>query len=201
MSGAFPEVARNGVALRPVGQGRAEADLAFADGDRAAASSAFERCIQRLEAVVDQETAALKGRTATDLREFNNRKSQGLLELSRSLKYFQIAPPTNAVQSVRIAVRSVRRPAQSYGGASWAWMRGTRSRSAMWMPTKRPIGDEIRASISWHERQYVAMPASISGAATRTKPRRKPIGLARCSIQSRPAAVLAMSSGLPPIER
>jgi hypothetical protein len=77
-----------------MGQARAEADLALADGD---VSSAFERCIERLEDVVDQETAALKGRTAADLREFNNRKSQGLLELSRSLRYFQVAPPTNAV--------------------------------------------------------------------------------------------------------
>jgi hypothetical protein len=78
-------------------QSRAEADLSYTDSDGAAASSAFEKCIERLEAVVDQETAALKGRTATDLREFNNRKSQGLLELSRSLRYFQGAAPSNAV--------------------------------------------------------------------------------------------------------
>jgi len=69
----------------------------FADGDGAAASSAFERCIERLEDAVDQETAALKGRAVADLREFNNRKSQGLLELSRSLRHFQGAPPSNAV--------------------------------------------------------------------------------------------------------
>ena len=97
MSGAFPAAARDGVARRPMGQARAEADLALADGDGAAASSAFERCIERLEDVVDQETAALKSRAAADLREFNNRKSQGLLELSRSLRYFQAAPPSNAV--------------------------------------------------------------------------------------------------------
>ena len=46
---------------------------------------------------MDQETAALKSRAPADLREFNNRKSQGLLELSRSLRYFQVAPPSNAV--------------------------------------------------------------------------------------------------------
>ena len=79
---------------RPMGQARRESDL---DGDAAAATSAFERCIERLEDVVDQETAALKSRAPADLREFNNRKSQGLLELSRSLRYFQVAPPTNAV--------------------------------------------------------------------------------------------------------
>src|SRR5262245_41609516 len=97
MSGAFPAAFQNGAGSRPMGQGRADPDLALADGDGAAASNAFERCIQRLEAVVEQETAALKGRAATDLREFNNRKSQGLLELSRSLRYFQGAAPSNAV--------------------------------------------------------------------------------------------------------
>src|SRR3979409_901215 len=67
--------------------------MARGGGERAAC----ERCIERLETVVDQETAALKGRAATDLREFNNRKSQGLLELSRSLRYFQGATPSNTV--------------------------------------------------------------------------------------------------------
>ncbi len=95
MSSAFPAAAaRNGMPRRPMGQARRESDL---DGDAAAATSAFERCIERLEDVVDQETAALKSRAPADLREFNNRKSQGLLELSRSLRYFQVAPPTNAV--------------------------------------------------------------------------------------------------------
>ena len=96
MSGAFPSADRNGVAQRSMGWARAEADLPRTDSDGAAAN-AFEKCIERLEAVVDQETAALKGRAATDLREFNNRKSQGLLELSRSLRYFQGAAPSNAV--------------------------------------------------------------------------------------------------------
>ena len=97
MSGAFPAPARNGVVRRPMGQSRAEADSPHADRDGAAASSAFERCIERLEDAVDQETAALRSRAATDLREFNNRKSQGLLELSRSVRHFQGAPPSNAV--------------------------------------------------------------------------------------------------------
>lgn len=97
MSGAIPSVARNGGFRRPMGGARAMADLAPAEGDGATALSAFERCIERLEDVVDQETAALKGRTAADLREFNNRKSQGLLELSRSLRHFQAAPPSDTV--------------------------------------------------------------------------------------------------------
>lgn len=97
MAGAFPAAARDDAGRRPMGQARAEANSPFTDGDSAAASSAFEKCIERLEAVVDQETAALKGRAATDLREFNNRKNQGLLELSRSIRFFQAAPPSHAV--------------------------------------------------------------------------------------------------------
>ena len=67
-----------------------------ADGSTAAATAALERCIDRLAQVVDEETAALKRRAAVDLREFNNRKSQGLLDLSRSLRLFQGAAPGKA---------------------------------------------------------------------------------------------------------
>jgi hypothetical protein len=71
--------------------------MQLGDGGAAAASSALERCIVRLEDVVDQETAALKSRAAVDLSEFNNRKSQGLLDLSRSLRLFQGAAPSKAM--------------------------------------------------------------------------------------------------------
>jgi hypothetical protein len=77
-----------------MGSLRREPDV---DIEAAAATSAFEKCIERLEDVVDQETAALRRRSHADLGEFSNRKSQGLLELSRSLKFFQAAPPSNAV--------------------------------------------------------------------------------------------------------
>jgi len=43
--------------------------------------------IQRLEEIVDQETLALRTRKAIDLKDFNDRKSQALLELTRSLKH------------------------------------------------------------------------------------------------------------------
>jgi hypothetical protein len=46
----------------------------------------LERAIERLEEVVDQETAALKSRVGVDLADFSNRKSQGLLDLSRALR-------------------------------------------------------------------------------------------------------------------
>ena len=46
----------------------------------------LERAIERLEEVVDQETAALRSRAGIDLADFNNRKSQGLLDLNRALR-------------------------------------------------------------------------------------------------------------------
>jgi hypothetical protein len=46
----------------------------------------LEVSIQRLEEIVDQETAALRQRKIVDLKTFNDRKSQALLELTRSLR-------------------------------------------------------------------------------------------------------------------
>lgn len=46
----------------------------------------LEISIQRLEEIVDQETAALKARESIDLKAFNDRKSQALLELSRWMR-------------------------------------------------------------------------------------------------------------------
>ena len=42
--------------------------------------------IDRVEAIVDAETAALKEFKSIDLNEFNNRKSQALLELMRATR-------------------------------------------------------------------------------------------------------------------
>ena len=38
---------------------------------------------------MDQETAALRSRTAIDLKDFNDRKNHALLELSRALRHMQ----------------------------------------------------------------------------------------------------------------
>jgi hypothetical protein len=54
--------------------------------DASGGAGALDGAIQRLEAVVDQETAALRAHAAVDLNAFNNRKSQGLLELNRALR-------------------------------------------------------------------------------------------------------------------
>lgn len=61
--------------------------------------------IQRLEEVVEQETAALKTHTAVDLNDFNNRKSQGLLDLSRALRQLGEAARDPAVTTRLAALR------------------------------------------------------------------------------------------------
>ena len=58
------------------------------DGGAAAAAS-LARAIDRLEEVVEQETAALRSRAQVDLKEFNTRKSHGLLELTRAMRLFE----------------------------------------------------------------------------------------------------------------
>ena len=94
MASAFTTANARHPGHRPSGRGAEEAELPGPDG--VAASIALERCIARLEEVVDHETAALKQRAAIDLREFNNRKSQGLLDLSRCLRTFHGAAPSKA---------------------------------------------------------------------------------------------------------
>lgn len=46
--------------------------------------SAIDNAIQRLEDLIDEETAALRERRTIDIKDFNNRKSQALYELTRS---------------------------------------------------------------------------------------------------------------------
>jgi hypothetical protein len=54
--------------------------------------SLVESAIERLEEAVEQETAALRNRAGADLREFNDRKSQGLLELTRAMRHIEGVP-------------------------------------------------------------------------------------------------------------
>jgi hypothetical protein len=46
----------------------------------------LETAMQRLEEVIDQETAALRSRQAVDLKDFNDRKNHALLDLSRAAR-------------------------------------------------------------------------------------------------------------------
>lgn len=47
---------------------------------------AFLNTIERLECVLDAETAALQQHTGLDLSEFNHKKRHGVLELSRTMR-------------------------------------------------------------------------------------------------------------------
>lgn len=51
-----------------------------------ATRSSIDRILQRIEKLVDRETAALRTRAAIDYKEFNNGKSQALLELSLAIR-------------------------------------------------------------------------------------------------------------------
>ncbi len=47
---------------------------------------AFLNTIERLECVIEAETAALQQQTGLDLSEFNHKKRHGVLELSRTIR-------------------------------------------------------------------------------------------------------------------
>lgn len=68
--------------------------------------SLVESAIERLEETVEQETAALNMRAGVDLREFNDRKSQGLLELTRAMRHFEGTAPEPALVTRLARLRS-----------------------------------------------------------------------------------------------
>lgn len=70
-----------------------------------AAAGFLDSAIQRLEEIIDQETAALLGHKAVDLKEFNSRKSHGLLELTRALR--QIDEPS-ITSEIRARLKALR---------------------------------------------------------------------------------------------
>lgn len=52
----------------------------------------IEKTMQRVERLVDNETAALRARTAIDLKASNNGKSQALLEFSLAIRSLEGRP-------------------------------------------------------------------------------------------------------------
>jgi hypothetical protein len=67
----------------------ARAPVARVSNDRGpVAYKLLETVIERLGELVDRETAALRSRVAIDLKEFNDKKSQGLYELNHALRPF-----------------------------------------------------------------------------------------------------------------
>jgi hypothetical protein len=71
-----------------------------------AAALAVEKAVARLEDVLDQETAALRARGAVDLKSFNNRKSHGLLDLSRALRVYEGTEPEAALRARLAGLRA-----------------------------------------------------------------------------------------------
>lgn len=63
-----------------------EADARPPDDRRLSVSTMIETAVKRLEAVVDEETAALGASAAIDLKAFSERKSMGLIELNRAIR-------------------------------------------------------------------------------------------------------------------
>ena len=76
---------------------QAPATAAAAAASRSVVPSTIELSIQRLEDIVEQETTALRERRVVNLKDFNDRKSQALLELTRLLRTLQGASPSPAL--------------------------------------------------------------------------------------------------------
>jgi hypothetical protein len=66
------------------------------------------RTIERLEETLEQETAGLRARAPIDLKDFNNRKTHGLLELTRVMRHLDrgsLTPPVAArLSALRISL-------------------------------------------------------------------------------------------------
>lgn len=54
--------------------------------------------IDRLRELVEQETAALRSRAQMDLKDFNTRKSHGLLDLSRAMRRLEGVPLDGTIE-------------------------------------------------------------------------------------------------------
>lgn len=80
-------------AAAPIGASPAASPAAA----RPSLASTLEVSLVRLEEIIDQETSALRSRKSIDLKEFNDRKSQALLELTRSLRNLPSADPNPAL--------------------------------------------------------------------------------------------------------
>jgi hypothetical protein len=67
--------------------------------------STVESALARLEEAVEQETAALRARKSVDLKEFHERKSQGLLELTRAMRHIDGGAPTPSLMQRLASLR------------------------------------------------------------------------------------------------
>jgi hypothetical protein len=80
---------------------------AKAHDEESEAVAGLVRAIDRLEETIGQETAALRTRAPIDFKEFNNRKNQGLLELTRSMRHLDGHNPGARIAERLTALRSM----------------------------------------------------------------------------------------------
>jgi hypothetical protein len=76
------------------------------EDNAAAIWSTVESALVRLEEAVEQETAALRARASVDLKEFHERKSQGLLELTRAMRHIDGGTPTPSLMQRLSSLRA-----------------------------------------------------------------------------------------------
>lgn len=88
-------------------QAQAGAQGQSSSGERANAgiASSLEVILARLEDIIDQETTALTGRGSIDLKDFNDRKTQALLDLSRVLKHLSNFKGDQALQKRLLVIQ------------------------------------------------------------------------------------------------
>jgi hypothetical protein len=96
MLGTFGSATRGAPARR---SDDASAGARVGDEKAAAALGVIGKAAERLEQVIDQETMALQTRTGLDLKDFNDRKSLGLLELTRAMRHIEGAAPDPALHA------------------------------------------------------------------------------------------------------
>lgn len=66
-------------------------------------TGALNEAMERIGAVIDSETAALREMRVVDLQDFNNRKSRGLLDLMRAIRALDGGRP-DEVTAARLKV-------------------------------------------------------------------------------------------------
>lgn len=101
-AGAAPQVGPSLADLVQVQKPRLAAVKATEDEGGVIAS--LVRTIERLEEALEHETAGLRSRAPIDLKDFNNRKTHGLLELTRVMRHLDRdkLPPSVAARLVAL---------------------------------------------------------------------------------------------------
>jgi hypothetical protein len=97
---------RSAFAIDEPSNGERRATPARATAERNTGPGILEKTIDRLEDILEEETRALRGRRSLDMREFNNRKSQALLELSRVARLLGSGPLDAELQDRLTSLRS-----------------------------------------------------------------------------------------------